>query len=120
MQVINIIKRLVILGVYDISIRKGRATLLGATLEPSNSFYRVFAPSTHSLPVLRCLETDINDAEIILRQCESGLDLLKPLSSLYGRLWNDGTGPLGPDYSSLLAGDKTSTFQIVSLLLGST
>lgn len=110
---INNIKRLVILGEYEITVRKGQVTLLGATLGPSESSYRVFAPSTHSLPVLRCLATDINDAEIELRQCDSGINLLKSLSSLFGKLWNDDTGALGHDFAPLLKRKKRSTFQIV-------
>jgi len=94
-------------------VRKGQVTLLGATLGPSSSSYRVFAPSTHSLPVLRCVSTDTNDAEIKLRQCNSGISLLRPLSSLFGKLWNDDTGALGSEFTSLLRKNKRSTFQIV-------
>jgi polynucleotide 5'-hydroxyl-kinase GRC3/NOL9 len=109
-------KRLVILGEYDVSVRKGQVTLLGATLGPSDSFHRVFALSTHSLPVLRCLATDTNDAEVKLRQCDSGLIRMESLSSLFGKLWNDNSGPLGSEYSSLLKENRRSTFQIVGSL----
>jgi hypothetical protein len=95
------------------SVQKGRITLLGATLQPSKSRYRVYVPLSHSLPVIRCLPTDINEAEICLHQCESGLDHLKSLSPLFGRLWNDGSGPLGHNYETL-SKIKRSSFQIVS------
>jgi polynucleotide 5'-hydroxyl-kinase GRC3/NOL9 len=109
----NINQRLVILGQFEISVQKGRITLLGATLQPSKSRYRIYAPLSHSLPVIRCLATDINEAEVCLYQCVSGLGHLKSLSPLFGRLWNDGSGPLGQEYKTLLKLEK-STFQIVS------
>jgi polynucleotide 5'-hydroxyl-kinase GRC3/NOL9 len=113
MRLLTVLKRLVILGEFNLSVRKGQVTLLGATLGPSDTSHRVFAPSTHSLPVLRCLATEVDDAEIILHQCSSGIDLLKPLSSLFGKLWNDDTGAFGPEFESQLKRNKTSTFQIV-------
>ena len=97
------------------SVQRGRITLLGANIQPSKSRYRVYVPLSHSLPVIRCLATDINEAEICLHQFESGLDHLKPLSPLFGRLWNDGSGPLGQNYKTL-SKIKRSSFQIVSLL----
>jgi polynucleotide 5'-hydroxyl-kinase GRC3/NOL9 len=87
--------------------------LLGATLGFSDRFYRVFAPSSHSLPVLRCPATDVNDAEIELHPCNSGINRLKPLSSLFSKLWNDDTAALGSEFASLLRGNRRSTFQIV-------
>lgn len=86
---------------------------MGATLPSSQIRYRVSAPSSHSLPVIRCLGTDVHDAEINLYQCENGLDSLKSLSPLFGKLWNDGSGALGSEYQSMLQKIKTSTFQIV-------
>lgn len=112
-HLLTVSKRLVILGKFNISVRKGQVTLLGATLRASETSYTVFAPSTHSLPVLRCSAAEVNEAEIKLHQCDSGIDLLKPLSSLFGRLWNDDTGALGPEFESVLKRNKKSTFQIV-------
>jgi polynucleotide 5'-hydroxyl-kinase GRC3/NOL9 len=86
---------------------------MGATLPSSQTRYRVSAPASHSIPVIRCLGTDVNDAEIRLYQCETGLDSLKSLSPLFGKLWNGGSGALGPEYQSMLRKSKTSTFQIV-------
>ncbi|KAK6582709.1 hypothetical protein PZA11_005117 [Diplocarpon coronariae] len=89
--------RLVILGQYEISVRKGQVTLMGSTLQQSNRFYRVFAASSHSLPVIRCLSTEVDSAEVLLRVCNSGLNLLEKLSPLFGRLWQDQSCPLGPE-----------------------
>ncbi|KAG0647163.1 Polynucleotide 5 -hydroxyl-kinase GRC3 [Hyphodiscus hymeniophilus] len=88
-------ERLVILGQCEVSIQKGQITLLGTTLQTSKSKYRISAPSSHSLPVIRCLATDLNAAELTFHQCETGLEHLRSLSPFFGRLWNDGSGPLG-------------------------
>lgn len=108
----NIYQRLVILGQFEISLQRGQITLLGATLQPSKSKYRVFVPLSHSLPVIRCLATELDEAEICLYQCETGLEHLKSLSPLFGRLWNDGCGPLGHEQSNILKQGKSS-FRIV-------
>ncbi len=69
-------------------------------------------PSSHSLPVIRCLETDLNWAEIRLYQCETGLGKLKSLSPVFDRLWNDGSAPLGHENKALSNLEKSS-FRIV-------
>jgi polynucleotide 5'-hydroxyl-kinase GRC3/NOL9 len=107
----------VILGQYEISVQKGQITLLGSTLRASKSVHRIYAPSTHSLPVIRCLATDVDGAEIRLHQSESGLRSLKALSPLFGKLWNDGSGPLGVEYGPLLRKKSRSSFQIVRIHL---
>ncbi|PBP20836.1 RNA processing protein [Diplocarpon rosae] len=106
-------ERLVILGQYEISVRKGQVTLMGSTLQQSSTFYRVFAASSHSLPVIRCSSTEVNSAEVLLRVCSSGINLLEKLSSLFGRLWQDQSDPLGPGYSNLLPKFPRTTFQIL-------
>ncbi|TVY46875.1 Polynucleotide 5'-hydroxyl-kinase [Lachnellula occidentalis] len=106
-------ERLVLVGQCDITVRRGQITLLGATLQASKNLHRVYAPSSHALPVLRCMATEIDAAEVCLHQCESGLGHLKSLSPLFGKLWNDGSGPLGPDFESILRLKHGSTYQIV-------
>jgi polynucleotide 5'-hydroxyl-kinase GRC3/NOL9 len=87
---------------------------MGSTLQASKQSYRVFASSSHSLPVMRCLAANTDGAEIHLHQCEVGLGLLESLSPLFGKLWNDKSGSLGAEYASLLQETKKSTFQVVS------
>jgi polynucleotide 5'-hydroxyl-kinase GRC3/NOL9 len=77
----------------------------------------VCALSTHALPVIRCLATDINGADIRLRQCENGLRSLSYMSPLYGRIWNDDSGPIGPENSHILRVPKKTSFQIVCTFL---
>ena len=60
----------------------GRITLMGATLHPSKTAHQVFAASSHSLPVLRCLSTDVDSAEIVLRNCKTGLEGLENVLSV--------------------------------------
>ena len=110
----NCWQRLILLGECEISVQKGQITIMGSALRPSKAKYRFYAPSSHSLPVIRCLGTEINHAHIQLHQCESGLGHLSSLSPLFGKMWNDSSGPLGIEYDSLIRKKKRSTFQIVS------
>jgi polynucleotide 5'-hydroxyl-kinase GRC3/NOL9 len=92
---------------------------MGSILQPSKQTHRVFAPSSHSLPVMRCLATDPESAELRLHPLGVGLESLEPLSPLFGKLWNDGSGPLGPEYTILVQKNKRATFQVVSTYLTS-
>ncbi|CZT49916.1 related to GRC3 Protein required for cell growth and possibly involved in rRNA processing [Rhynchosporium secalis] len=106
-------ERLVIVGQYELCVKEGQITLMGATLQSSETSYRVVAASSQSLPVIRCLSTDVNTADIVLRNCNSGLEDLEKLSPLFGRLWNSHSGPLGAEYQELLPRFRKSTFQIL-------
>jgi polynucleotide 5'-hydroxyl-kinase GRC3/NOL9 len=110
-------QRLVIIGQLEISVQKGHLSIMGSILRPSKRFYRVFAPSSHSLPVIRCLATDTESAELRLHPFEAGLRSLELLSPLFGKLWNEGRSPLGPEYTDLVQKSKGATFQVVSLRL---
>lgn len=109
----NMPQRLVILGRFDICIQEGQITILGTTLSKSPTVYRVHAPASHSLPVIRCPATDISGAMISLRQCEDGLELLEQLSPLFRKLWNDRSGPFGLERGFLSSKSSKSSFQIV-------
>lgn len=63
--------------------------------------------------MIRCVATDVNSAEIRLHQSESGLGALDSLSPLFGKLWNDDSRTLGPEFGSLLRRIQSSTYQIV-------
>ncbi|EKD15047.1 uncharacterized protein L3040_003753 [Drepanopeziza brunnea f. sp. 'multigermtubi'] len=106
-------ERLVIVGQYELRVRKGQVTFMGAALQPSDTFHRVFAASSHSLPVIRCSMNDVIPAEILLRGCHGGLDVLEPLSPLFGRLWHAHGGPLGENYPDLLPKFNRTTFRIL-------
>jgi polynucleotide 5'-hydroxyl-kinase GRC3/NOL9 len=102
----------VALGEYGLSVIRGQITVLGAVLNASDTVHHVHALSSHSLPVIRYLSSDIEVAEIRLIQYNSGLRSLKYLSPLFGRLWNESATVLGTE------GDNTrrSSFQIVCAL----
>ncbi len=86
---------------------------MGFTLQPSSTPHQIFDPSSHSLPVIRCVSTDIDAAEIKLYQYDTGLRSIKSLSPLFGKLWNDNSSALGPEYDHMLRKCKKSTFRVV-------
>ncbi|KAK0113720.1 Polynucleotide 5'-hydroxyl-kinase grc3 [Cadophora gregata] len=106
-------ERLVIVGQYELCIQGGQVTLLGATLQPSKTSYRVFSASSHSLPVLRCVSTDVSSADIVLRNCSSGLEDLETLSPLFGKLWSPHAGPFGAEYEDSMLKIQNCTFKIL-------
>ncbi|PYI07266.1 hypothetical protein BO78DRAFT_367178 [Aspergillus sclerotiicarbonarius CBS 121057] len=79
---------LVMLGHYDLWVKRGVVSLMGAKLHPSSRVYRVYAPSTHSLPVIKCVSGVNGEAEVEFKSCHSGIYRLKDLSPLYQRIWN--------------------------------
>ena len=60
---------------------------MGAKLHPSSQLHRVYAPSTHSLPVIKCVAGIDGDAEVEIKSCTSGISRLRDLSPLYQRIW---------------------------------
>ncbi|XHF97476.1 Polynucleotide 5'-hydroxyl-kinase grc3, variant 2 [Aspergillus wentii] len=79
---------LALIGHYDIWVKRGVVSLMGAKLHPSARIYRVYAPSTHSLPVIKCVTGVDGEAEIEVKSCHSGIYRLRDLSPLYQRIWN--------------------------------
>ncbi|KAH1582177.1 Polynucleotide 5'-hydroxyl-kinase grc3 [Aspergillus fumigatus] len=79
---------LVLLGHYDLWVKRGVISLMGAKLHPSPRLYRVYAPSTHSLPVIKCVAGVDGESEIEVKSCNSGIYRLRHLSPLYQRIWN--------------------------------
>lgn len=61
---------------------------MGAKLHPSSRVYRVYAPSTHSLPVIKCVAGVDGEAEVEFKSSNSGLSRLRDISPLYQRIWN--------------------------------
>ncbi|RLL96503.1 Polynucleotide 5'-hydroxyl-kinase grc3 [Aspergillus turcosus] len=85
---------LVLLGHYDLWVKRGVISLMGAKLHPSPRLYRVYAPSTHSLPVIKCVAGVDGEAEIEVKSCNSGIYGLRHLSPLYQRIWNGKNTPV--------------------------
>lgn len=87
-QQANSPQSLVVLGHYDLWVKRGLVSVMGAKLHPSPRVYRVYAPSTHSLPVIKCITGVDGAAEVEIKSCHSGIYRLRDLSPLYHRVWN--------------------------------
>ncbi|KAI9373292.1 hypothetical protein BJX61DRAFT_390822 [Aspergillus egyptiacus] len=79
---------IVLTGQYDVWVKRGVVSIMGAKLHPSPRVYRVYAPSTHSLPVVKCVSGVDGAAEVEFKSCRSGISRLRDLSPLYQRIWN--------------------------------
>lgn len=101
------------LGQYDLWVKKGLVSLMGAKLHPSSRLFRVYAPSTHSLPVIKCVSGVDGEAEIELKSCSSGISRLRDLNPLYQKVWSGGN--TAADKISLKGALKNSrrTFSVV-------
>lgn len=106
-------KNLALLGQYDLWVKRGVVSLMGSKLHPSSRVYRVYAPSTHSLPVIKCVAGVDGEAEVEVKSCNTGLSRLSDVSPLYQRIWN---GPnTAADKLTLKDAPKNSrrTFSVV-------
>lgn len=80
-----------IIGQFDLRVREGVVTFMGATLRKSQNAHRVFVSSTHSLPYITCIPKDESaseGAEIEILVCKTGMRMLKRISPYFGRIWN--------------------------------
>ncbi|MCJ1385179.1 Polynucleotide 5'-hydroxyl-kinase grc3 [Xylographa soralifera] len=79
-------------GQYDLWVRKGTVSVLGAVLHASSKLHRVYAPSSHSLPSIRHLRNPFGPAqqpaEITIYSCSSRIRLLRRVSRKFRRIWN--------------------------------
>ncbi|CAI7617709.1 unnamed protein product [Penicillium pancosmium] len=104
---------LALLGQYDIWIKRGVVSLMGAKLHPSAHAYRVYAPSTHSLPVIKCVSGVDGEAEVELKSCNNGLARLRDISPLYQRVWNGQNTTADNATFKGLAKDSRRTFSVL-------
>ena len=84
------VETLVVLGQFDLRVRRGEVTFLGATLRSSQTIHRVFISSTHSLPYIKCnssFDRPQEDAEVEISNCNSGIQLLERIAPQFGRIW---------------------------------
>ena len=97
-------------------MRKGVVSLYGATTPASSKLYRVYAPSTHALPVLKSVTNPYGrygePAEVRIITAKSRIRMLKDLSLEFGRLWNESVGANGAT-----AKFKKRSFTLVNTLL---
>lgn len=78
-------------------VRRGAVTIMGAMLHASPKLHRVYAPSTHSLPIMQYARDPYGPVhqpvEITILSCRSQLRLLRRLSWRFARIWNSKTQP---------------------------
>ncbi|CAD6455183.1 4f1aa163-41e5-4ec3-ae31-78b07613abcf [Sclerotinia trifoliorum] len=106
-------ERLVILGQCNLEVAEGQITILGSVLKASKTKHQVYAAASHSLPVIRCPDGELNPAVLRLHQSDCGLRSLDSLSPLFGKLWNEDTRAFKSAHGRLSAKLGKSTFQIV-------
>jgi polynucleotide 5'-hydroxyl-kinase GRC3/NOL9 len=108
---------LALLGHYDLWVKRGVVSVMGAKLHPSPRLYRIYAPATHSLPVIKCVSGVDGSAEVEFKSCHSSIYRLKDLSPLYQRIWN-GKNTLADKLTLKNAPPSAKrTFSVVSALL---
>jgi hypothetical protein len=113
------LQSIVLIGQYDLWVKRGVVSVMGAKLHPSPRVYRVYAPSTHSLPVIKCVTGVNGAAEVEFKSCHSGITRLRDLSPLYQRLWNSGNTPADKLSLKAVGQDARRTFSVVSIFLAS-
>lgn len=68
-------------------------SLMGAILHADTTAHRVHAPSTHALPVIRCVPDPFSSTDrhtkIELTTYEDGLQLLRQVSTRFSGIWNN-------------------------------
>ncbi|KAM0798638.1 hypothetical protein BDR22DRAFT_858303 [Usnea florida] len=83
---------LAILGQYDLWVRSGAISILGAVIHASSRIHRVYAPSTHSIPPIRPLPnpygTGNAPVELTIISCRSRMRMLRQIAPKFGRIWN--------------------------------
>ncbi|KAL8758531.1 MAG: hypothetical protein Q9184_003898 [Pyrenodesmia sp. 2 TL-2023] len=83
---------IVLVGQYDLWVRRGAVSVLGAVLYANPKTQRIFAPSTHSLPVIKPIRNPYGSGHqqtiITVSNCSSGLRMLRQVSPKFCRLWN--------------------------------
>lgn len=96
-------------GEYDLRVITGLVVVYGAVLRPSDKSYRVYAPSTHALPVITAKG---GNAEIVAVSSGPALTGLSKLSPLWGRIWS-GQNAKDPEAAEE---DVTRSFALVRRL----
>ncbi|CUS12268.1 unnamed protein product, partial [Tuber aestivum] len=96
---------LVILGEYELHVRKGAITISGARLTSESGHCQVFAPSTHALPEIACVKAkekgEGSGAEILLTQTDSGVRDLGRTCPVANGIWPPAGGDGGRSFQPL-------------------
>lgn len=83
---------LTLVGQYDLWVRRGAIKILGAVIYRGCQAYRVYAPSTHSLPTITASQDPFGKihkfVEIVIASSSSRIRMLRLASPKFGRIWN--------------------------------
>ena len=128
LQALKFTQSLAILGQYDIWVRSGAISILGAVIHASSRIHRVYAPSTHSIPPIRPLPNPFGTGnapvELTIISCRSRMRMLRQIAPKFGRIWNGRQQPQPPfDFAKRSFMNVSNTWvydQVFSRLLGET
>lgn len=83
---------LTLIGQYDLWVRRGAIKILGAVIYRGFQAFRVYAPSTHSLPTITASQDPFGQVhefvEIVIVSSSSRIRMLRLASPKFGRIWN--------------------------------
>ena len=89
---------LAVVGEYDLWLRKGSISVLGATIHSSSILYRIYAPQTHAIPLIKALTnpfgTSLQIADFRLCSADSGIHQLRNCNSRFSRIWSREQGTM--------------------------
>ncbi|PWW71636.1 hypothetical protein C7212DRAFT_367157 [Tuber magnatum] len=98
---------LVILGEYELCVRKGTITISGAKLTREFGHCQVFAPTTHALPEIACVKVkgkrEGSGAEILVTQTESGVRNLGRTCPVANGIWEPSRDGGGRSFHPLMS-----------------
>ena len=101
---------LLLTGSYDLEVQHGAVSLYGAALG-LKARHKVYAPSTHAIPVITGLAMGAAGPSVIrITSCRDYLCRLRPASPLFGRITNEQY-----EASELVSHIKQPSFSYVSL-----
>ena len=84
------------MGQYDLWVRSGAISILGAVFHASSRLHRVFAPTTHSIPSIKAIPNPYGTGNpsviVTIQSSSSRLRMLKQLVPKFGRIWNGKEG----------------------------
>ncbi|OAA82034.1 RNA processing protein Grc3 [Akanthomyces lecanii RCEF 1005] len=80
-------ERFIVLGIFGIRVRSGEVSILGTTINASETIHWIHAPHCHALPVIRASEK--TRVELHSDKADKPLSCLSALSPLYQRIWHE-------------------------------
>ena len=95
-------ERLAFVGLYILRVDRGAVRVLGATIKGPSQAYQVYAPSTHSLPMIEHVQNPFGaaqTAEVTLLSSRPQIDKLGRLSPLFDGIWADETRAQGRSFA---------------------